>query len=263
MNRAGATLTVVVPCYNEVDRLRPDEFRALADVDGVTVLFVDDGSTDGTAAVLTGLCEDEPNFMVLTLPVNVGKAEAVRAGMMAAGEGGAELVGYLDADLSTSVDEFLRLADLLSSRDEIALVMGARVALLGRRIERSRWRHFQGRIFATLVSLLLQLPVYDTQCGAKVARWSPELRAAVAEPFLTKWTFDVELLARLIEGREAANKEGIGAILEEPLREWIDVDGSHMSFFDRLGALADLARLLRRSWQWRRARGELGRLGGR
>src|SRR5204862_482251 len=78
---------------------------------------------------------------------------------------GAEVVGYVDADLSTPVAEVARLLDEMEQRG-VAVVMGARVALLGTAIQRRALRHYLGRLFATAASIILGLPVYDTQCGA-------------------------------------------------------------------------------------------------
>ena len=63
-----------------------------------------------------------------------------------------------------------------------------------------RARHYVGRLFATASSLILDMTVYDTQCGAKVLRAGPALRAALATPFHSRWAFDVELLGRLHNG---------------------------------------------------------------
>ena len=87
------TVCVVIPCFDEAERLDADAFAALAThVD--RLIFVDDGSTDGTAAVLRGLVDSHPHRVELvSLPHNVGKAEAVRIGLLTAIDGGSTLVG--------------------------------------------------------------------------------------------------------------------------------------------------------------------------
>ena len=104
-------------------------------------------------------------------------------------------MGFWDADLATplaAVDEF---AATLAERPTIEMVFGARVALLGRHINRLPSRHYLGRIFATLASTVLSLRIYDTQCGAKIFRNSAAFRRVMAEPFESPWIFDGEFFS--------------------------------------------------------------------
>ena len=244
---------LVVPCYNEERRLDVTAFLEFARAGRCDLLLVDDGSTDGTAAVLARIAAASPaRVRVLSLPQNRGKAEAVRQGLLAGLAAERAIVGYADADLSTPFDELARLLDL-AERRQTAVVMGSRVALLGSHIERSRVRHYLGRVFATAASLLLELPVYDTQCGAKFFRSTPALRAALDTPFHSAWAFDVELLGRLLIGAPGVAPLGVHEFLEVPLQRWCDVRGSRMGPFDMLHAGVDLA-LIGRALAQRRAR---------
>ena len=94
---------------------------------------------------------------------------------------------------------------ILEARPAIQIVMGARVRLLGREISRRPARHYVGRVGATLISSSLGLAVYDTQCGAKVFRRNDTLREVFARPFISRWIFDVEIIARYVQllGRDA------------------------------------------------------------
>jgi dolichyl-phosphate beta-glucosyltransferase len=230
-------LTLVVPCYNEEQRLDLDAFRAFdAGSDQTGFLFVDDGSRDGTRRLL-----QSNGFDVLGLDPNVGKAEAVRRGILEAIGRGAEVVGFWDADLATPLSELPLFIDVMKDRPAIEMVYGARVRLLGREISRDESRHYFGRIGATLISRTLGLAVYDTQCGAKLFRVNDTIRQVFATPFLSRWIFDVEILARFVKlrGRDGAAR----AIYELPLRVWKDVKGSKLRSTDFLRALRDLWRI--------------------
>jgi dolichyl-phosphate beta-glucosyltransferase len=232
---------VVIPCFNEERRLDLVRLESLASSGRVRLLFVDDGSTDGTVATLSSLAEkDDLPVALLRLPRRVGKAEAIRSGLLHGFEQGAPILAYYDADLATPPEELLRLLDLLESRSDLAFVMAARVGLLGRRIERRALRHYLGRVFASIASLVLHIRVYDTQCGAKAFRASASLREAVGTPFRSAWVFDVELIGRLVRGTATAEPVPIAAFAEMPLREWRDIPGSRLGGLDMARALIDL-----------------------
>jgi glycosyltransferase involved in cell wall biosynthesis len=231
---------VVIPCFDEEHRLDVARLATLAESGRVRLLLVDDGSTDRTLSMLQALAESTSGVDVLDLPRNEGKAEAVRLGLLQAVETGAVTVGYYDADLATPPHELLRLLDVLEDRPEISFVMGARVALLGRTIERSALRHYLGRIFATFASVILRLRVYDTQCGAKVFRVTPALVEAINRPFHSSWVFDVELIARLLQGSSSVDPVPATAFEEVPLREWHDVGGSKLTVPRIVWAMTDL-----------------------
>lgn len=254
----AAATVIAVPCYNEERRLDVGRFLELANRGDLRVLFVDDGSTDATRALLHGAAAAEPGRLgLLALDRNQGKAEAVRQGLLAGLSAGADVVGFLDADGATPPLEILRLCAVLESWPADA-VLGSRLRLLGREITRQPARHYAGRVLATIVSeVVLEMPVYDTQCGAKVFRRTPALEAALAEPFLTDWVFDVELIGRMRFGNGRVAAPPMGAIVEEPLLRWTDVPGSKIRPGAGLRALIDLLRLAR---VFRRARRRFGSL---
>lgn len=240
---------IVVPCFNEAQRLPVQAFvDATARERELRFLFVDDGSTDATREVLAGLEGSDPErFTVIAESHNRGKAEAVRTGMRAAFATDPAFAGYWDADLSTPLTELPLFWDALARHPDCQIAMGARVALLGRRIERRALRHYAGRVFATVASTVLGLPVYDTQCGAKVFRVNAETRALFAEPFCVGWSFDVELIARLLAARRARGSPDLdGYIRELPLREWKHVPGSRVGPLDFAVAMLELARIRQR-----------------
>ena len=248
MSSSGSGTTIVVPCYNEAARLDPVRFMRLAADAGVDLLFVDDGSTDDTACVLGELAMLYPETVeVIGLDRNVGKGEAVRAGLAHALARGADLVGYYDADMATPPDELRRLVETARMYRGVNVLIASRVRLLGCDVRRPTMRHYLGRLFATASGMALSVPIYDTQCGAKIFRRSETLAAAVAEPFVSRWAFDVELLSRLLAG--SAGRPGLPpeSFLEMPLREWAHVGGSKLRSRAAARAALDLLRIARRA----------------
>ena len=238
-------LILVVPCYNEEHRLPVDELRAFRSADArVEFCFVNDGSRDGTLGVLEALAKEDPSrFTVVNLDRNRGKAEAVRRGILATMDRRPDLVGFWDADLATPLPEIDEFLQIFRARPEIEMVFAARVRLLGRSISRNPRRHYVGRVGATLISSSLGLAVYDTQCGAKMFKVSDAMREIFAEPFLSRWIFDVEIIARFVRqrGRDAAAR----AIYELPIKAWHDVKGSKVRSTDFIRALRDLWKIHR------------------
>jgi dolichyl-phosphate beta-glucosyltransferase len=247
-------LELVVPCYNESGRLPASVFvEFVRRHPSVRFLVVDDGSQDDTAAVHERMAREAPGLIrTMRLGTNHGKAEAVRLGMLEAMAGGARLVGFWDADLSTplaAIGDFLGVA---AKRPDVDLILGSRVLLMGRDIRRKASRHYLGRVFATAASLALDLPVYDTQCGAKVFRVNDPLRRVMSEPFRSRWVFDVEILARYL----AVPVTDGGAprqtrIYELTVPAWHDVPGSKLKARDFARSVVDLLGV----WRLRRAAG--------
>jgi glycosyltransferase involved in cell wall biosynthesis len=241
-------VVLVVPCHNEAARLDADAFlRYCESHPGVGFIFVDDGSTDGTWDVVEKIRSANPEQLATTRHApRRGKGEAVRAGMLQAFAGGAPLVGFLDADLATpleAIDDFLALLRL---KPGVEFVLGSRVRLMGRDVRRHAVRHYTGRVFATAASLALDLPVYDTQCGAKVLRANAETRRLFAEAFRTAWIFDVELLARYLSLPVAAGTPARrDRLYELVLPSWHDQPGSKLRWHHTVRALADLVYIWR------------------
>ncbi|MHC5022668.1 MAG: glycosyltransferase [Planctomycetota bacterium] len=237
---------IVIPCYNEAERLDDRAFRdAAASQPETRFIFVDDGSTDATRSRLEALAASDPGRLeVLALPRNVGKGEAVRQGFLRAFERGEELVGFWDADLATPLEDIPSFVDLMERRPQLLMVFGARVNLLGRSVQRKLLRHYVGRVFATAAAAALQLPIYDTQCGAKLFRATEEIQELFAEPFRSRWIFDVEIIARLIAARRGTELGPVREVIyEHPLMTWYDVKGSKIRLRDFVVVGLDLLRI--------------------
>ena len=236
---------IVIPCFNEAKRLDRTAFERFAvDAQDVALLFVDDGSTDDTKRILDELVTRlSVRASVLALERNAGKAEAVRRGVHHILDWNSAYVGYWDADLATPLGVIREFSDLLDRNPQLQMVMGARVQLLGRQIERSALRHYAGRVAATAISRVLGLRVYDTQCGAKLFR-SDAAGELFREPFRTRWIFDAEVIARLIVSlRARSDRQARDVIYEHPLHVWKDVRGSKIGPSDYLRAAFDLCRI--------------------
>lgn len=229
-------ICLIVPCYNEAARLDLTQFEAAVDVYGLHVVFVDDGSTDGTAALIRKHSGDR--IRLIELGRNGGKAEAVREGMIRAAAfpfyHQIDWIGFWDADLATPLAELPRFIAFQSLVGiDADAILGSRVSRLGSRIRRKALRHLLGRLFVTVTSTLLGTQAYDSQCGAKIFR-PGVVRRCFEEPFITRWLFDLEILLRL----------GDAVVLEYPLAEWADVGGSKLKVLPNLWhTVRDLLRL--------------------
>lgn len=234
---------LVIPCFNEASRLEGREILALLDREPqASVCLVNDGSSDGTADVLEALRVQRPSrILVHTLRVNSGKAEAVRQGVRHASAVRAPaFVGYWDADFSTPLEELGRLLDVMATHPGCLMALGSRVKRLGSEIDRRAIRHVMGRLFSTLANAILAIPVYDSQCGAKLFRLEA-VEHLFAEPFLTRWCFDLEILVRLRNhlGRDPFRT----AAIEVPLSRWREVGGSKLGPAQMLRVPLDLLRI--------------------
>lgn len=233
---------IIVPCFNEAKRLDTVALAAFVQSNGkdFDLLFVNDGSTDQTKQLLHQLYLLNPNTInVITNDINIGKAESIRKGVLfALQQQNYQYIGFLDADLATPITELVDFWRFAQFHENYSIITGCRLKRLGADIKRKRYRHLIGRVFSTFASILLQLPVYDTQCGAKLfnARTASLL---FAEPFITSWLFDVELIARLKKIDPAAAQH----IYEYPVSKWHDISGSKIRLKHMLGVPFDLIRI--------------------
>lgn len=221
-------IVIVIPFYNEVERINLENFQHIFNgFSNYDFLLVNDGSSDNTIEILNQFQSKFSNVEVLNLPKNVGKAEAIRSGVLSLSE--ADYISYYDADLATPISEMDKLIQFSIQNPNYKMVMGARIKLIGNGVKRSLKRHYFGRVFATIVSqFILKVAVYDTQCGAKVIDFNIA-QQIFEKPFISKWLFDVELLKRLQKIHDLKT-----VVKEIPLEEWEEIGNSKIKISDFL-----------------------------
>jgi len=234
-----SSLSIVLPAFNEEARLGPalDELQAyLCSApkgtlpEKVDVLVVDDGSTDGTAALVRARAEyvgdgeaatgnvptskgDVPELRLLVV-AHAGKGSAVRAGMLAAK---GDLLVFADADMATPPDQLPRLVEALASAD---FVLGSRIQPDGSdmRASQPRFRRLVGKLFRFAARIWVTGPIDDTQCGFKGFR-----REAALDLFgrlrITSIVFDVDLI---FLARRRGYRMAVVPVV------WVDRRGSRM-----------------------------------
>ena len=226
------TLSIVIPAYNEEQRLPAtlDRIAAYADRSPIPfeeILVVDDGSRDGTA----DLVEARRGIVrLLSNPGNRGKGYAVRNGMLAAK---GDWILSTDADLSAPIGELEKLVAAVRKEDAVVAI-GSRA--LDRRlvkVHQPMMREASGRAFNLVMRMITGLPFRDTQCGFKLFR-----KDAASDIFSRQieegFSFDVEdlIIARLLGLRS----------IEVPV-EWSNVEGTKVSLTQGMKSFADLVRI--------------------
>ena len=234
-------LCIVIPCYNEEKGIDVTAYRGFLErTTGVILCFVNDGSSDETLTVIQRIAKGfDQKVDVLNIKRNVGKSEAVRCGILHCNiTYRHRSVAFLDADLSTSLSECVTMSGHLNRK--INFVFGSRIMKIGSVIKRKPFRFLIGRALATLISWMLNLKVYDTQCGCKI--FTRDLsRILFQQRFISKWLFDVELFFRmiLVNGRNPA----LARMLEIPLNQWTDKGQSKVPISYILGLWIDLLKI--------------------
>ncbi|AZQ58633.1 response regulator [Maribacter sp. MJ134] len=233
---------VVIPCYNEEDRLSSGEFKNFAHKNlGYHLCFVNDGSTDKTLEVLEELRQGNPdNISIYDCAKNGGKAEAVRQGTLhLVQDKQLDYIGFLDADLSTDFRDFDDLVKTIETSD-FKIVSGSRIARMGANITKESARRIISLTINKIIQTILGMPFKDTQCGAKIM--DREIATLMfKDKFITKWLFDVEIFMRMRKhyGKDEAKR----LICEQPLKRWIHADGSKLSMKDSVKIVGQLAQI--------------------
>ena len=142
-----------------------------------------------------------------------------------------DYIGYLDADLAVSLEDFHELIQQVK-KPNIVCCFGSRVPKLGTNLKIKTSRYIIGRIIANIIARILKASIYDTQCGCKMLE-TPLAQNIFREKFFSTWLFDVEFFARLLE-KFPTNYDKV--ILEIPLKRWVNHEDSKVkySYFFRM-----------------------------
>jgi len=227
-----AKLSIVIPAYNEEGRLSPTLDRIFSYLDRkpeqpAEVIVVDDGSRDGTAALVESRATCEPRLKLVRNPGNRGKGFSVRHGMA---EAQGDWCLMSDADLSAPIEEVQKLIDA-AAKATAQVAIGSRAldrSLIG--VHQNPFREFSGIVFNRVMRLVTGLPFADTQCGFKLYHRNA-VRLIFPRQQLNGFGFDVEDLF-------IARKLGIHTI-EVPVR-WNNVEGTKVSLIQALKTFSDL-----------------------
>ena len=233
---------VVIPCYNEEERLSGQEFKNFVHSNlGYHLCFVNDGSTDRTLEVLEELRKGNENkISIYDCAKNGGKAEAVRQGVLhLANDPQLDYIGYLDADLSTDFRDFDDLVKTMENSN-FKIVSGSRMSRMGANITKESARKIISKTINLIIRSILKMPFNDTQCGAKIM--DKEIAQLVFnKKFITRWLFDVEIFMRM---RKHYGKDKVQELIcEQPLKRWIHADGSKLSMKDSIKIVGQLAKI--------------------
>lgn len=234
-------LSIVVPAYNETQRILPTLKSILSyasqRADDFELLVVDDGSSDGTADLVREKFGHDTHLRVLSYSPNRGKGHAVRYGLQHAS---GEWILFSDADLSTPIQEVEPMLEAGSKGADIVIASRA----LGDAEIRERqpfYREAGGKLFNLMVRLLVLPDLHDTQCGFKLFR-----REAVAPVLgsleIDGFAFDVEILALA---------RAAGARIVEVPTVWTNSPSSRVRMSAAARAYVDLLKIRRRARTWR------------
>ncbi|MDN3667396.1 response regulator [Algibacter miyuki] len=238
---------VVIPCYNEEERLLSEDFITYIDKNsGYHLCFVNDGSKDNTLEVLKQLQKGREDFItVYDCDKNGGKAEAVRLGMLhMAKKEDLDYIGFLDADLSTDLADFDDLVKTIETSD-FKIVSGSRISRMGANITKESARKIISLTINFIIRKILKMDFKDTQCGAKIFH-KDVIEIAFGKKFVTQWIFDVEIFKRM--SIHFGLKKAKAMLCEQPLKRWIHADGSKLSMKDSVKIIFQLAEI---SWVYR------------
>lgn len=226
------SISIVIPAYNEETRLpaslkRIIEYLQSKNFEFAEVVVVDDGSRDGTVALVETQSAAHSNLRLVKNPGNRGKGFTVQHGVM---EARGEWILTTDADLSAPIDELDKLIAAVE-RENAKVAIGSRAldrSLVG--VHQSAMREAAGRVFNLIMRMVTGLPFRDTQCGFKLFE-AAAARDIFSRQTLDGFSFDVEdLVIAKVRGHKA---------IEVPVA-WNNVEGTKVSALSGAASFLDL-----------------------
>jgi dolichyl-phosphate beta-glucosyltransferase len=229
------SLSIVIPAYNEADRLPQTLDRILEWLHEQRfkfqeVIVVDDGSRDATSGVVDEYSKPPSPVRLLRNPGNRGKGYAVRHGMLDA-EG--DWILYTDADLSSPIEELPKLYSAAAGQNAVIAIGSRAVDRSLVAVHQSVFREYSGRFFNLVMRAVTGLPFRDTQCGFKLYR-ADAAKVIFSRQEQDGFSFDVEDLV-------IAQKLGLRAV-EVPVR-WSNVEGTKVTMAQGVRSFADLLQI--------------------
>jgi dolichyl-phosphate beta-glucosyltransferase len=228
-------VAIIIPFFNEMQRFSIQECQRLVQVKNICLFLVDDGSQDELSElIISELTSRFENISLIQLERNVGKAEALRHGILYACRSEFDYVAFFDADFSVHSNEIIEFIDasILANADFVFAVRDQNVST---GIVTSKYRKFQGRVFQVFANFILSSKFSDSQCGFKIFTSSSLNVPELQKPFLNRWLFDLEFLLR--------HKYLDPTVLEIPLKNWVHKKESKLKYFDAAIILSSLVRL--------------------
>lgn len=220
---------LLIPVYNESQRISKEFYKALALLQFQEIIFVDDGSSDNSRDAIDAILGNRKDITWLVNSKNMGKAESVRRAMIESLSKSQAVMITTDADGAVDAEDIARIINIHKSKKNFnsIILSGARVKLAGSEIARTPMRHWIGRLVATMVNILTSVDIYDPQSPLKVYDIDHQLLSnALKEKFKTKWFFEMELILRLEKGtNHAINRV---KIIEHPISKFTEVPLSNL-----------------------------------
>ena len=219
------SLYIIIPAYNEENRIGRTleeyasffEKKLKKELRDYSILVVINNTTDNTESIVKQYQKKYKRINYLNLPGG-GKGYAVSAGFKEALKGKMEIIGFVDADLATTPEEFAKLIPYISEADAIIASRYLKSSVMNP--PPSIQRVFSSRVYNSLIRALFLLPYRDTQCGAKIFR-RKAIESSCDSFTMSQWAFDLDIIYNI-------RKKGFS--IKEVPTAWSDRKYSKINF---------------------------------